>query len=423
VVSQWLDELDAYSALQGRFDRADVVCTIGGAARAAILTMAGQYRSITRDQLAKFLPDPESIKRFESLFLSAEQTTPSLVEDALNSSLTAYAAANQALDAIAKLSDAIQRLECAPPIQPAIAAAGLSNYIQYNASGAFAASIKYQWDDAANTLTLGTGLAGGIAYVKAGAPTSGAGNGLYLQASNAVGTGAVAGGAMQLYGGDGSSSVASGNSNGGGFSMTGGIGYGATPSGGGFYIQGGSTQGNAGYGGNVAIYGGGDESVVGGNAGGVDVRGGGTVNGTAGNASFRGGDVDSSGLGTGVAGSIFFNAGADLAGFGNDGEITFSTASATVTFSGTTGECTFTGGSGGTTVVMGASSSAGVPALQIAGQSAGQPALRVNTSATTGGTTPTWTAPTNKPGAAAGTVTHWLPISIAGTIRYIPCWS
>ena len=76
--------------------------------------------------------------------------------------------------------------------------AGLTNYIQYNVSGAFAASIKYQWDDAANTMTLGTGLTGGIAYIKAGPPTSGAGNALYLQASNAVGTGAVAGGALSL---------------------------------------------------------------------------------------------------------------------------------------------------------------------------------------------------------------------------------
>jgi len=301
--------------------------------------------------------------------------------------------------------------------------AGLTNYIQYNVSGAFAASIKYQWNDATNTMTLGTGLTGGIAYIKAGAPASGAGNSLYLQASSAVGTGAVAGGALQFLGGNGTASVSSGNSNGGGFFMTGGTGYGATPTGGGFSIQAGPTAGNAGFGGNVIIYGGPDQSVIGGTAGGVDVRGGGTVNGTAGNASFRGGDVDAAGSGTGVAGSIFFNAGADLAGFGNDGAITFSTASATVTFAGATGECTFAGGSGGTTVVMGASSTAGVPALQIAGQAAGQPALRVNTSATTGTQTATWTAPTNKPGAALGTVVTWLPISIAGTIRYIPCWS
>ena len=300
--------------------------------------------------------------------------------------------------------------------------AGLTNYIQYNVSGAFAASIKYQWNDTTNTMTLGTGLTGGIAYIQAGPPTSGAGNSLYLQASNAVGTGSVAGGALQFVGGNGTASVASGNSNGGGFSMNGGTGYGATPSGGGFSIQGGPTAGNAGFGGNVTIYGGGDQSVIGGSAGGVDVRGGGTVNGTAGSASFRGGDVDSSGSGTGVAGSIYFNAGADLAGFGNDGAITFSTASATVTFSGTTGECTFTGGSGGTTVVMGASSTADVPALQIAGQAASRVALRVNTSATTGAQTATFTA-TNKPGTATTAPTKWLPINLDGTKYYIPCWT
>jgi len=302
-------------------------------------------------------------------------------------------------------------------------AAGSTNYIQYNVLGAFAASIKYQWNDATNTMTLGTGLTGGIAYIKAGAPTSGAGNSLYLLASNAVGTGANAAGIIQMSGGDGSSSVASGNSNGGGFNLGGGIGYGATPTGGGFSIQGGPTLGNAGFGGAVIIYGGGDQSVVGGQAGGVDVRGGGTVNGFAGTTSFNGGNVDAAGSGTGVAGNITFSAGQDLAGFGNDGLISFSTASTTVTFAGATGICTFTGGTSGTTVVMGASSTADVPALQIAGQAASRVALRINTSATTGAQTATWTAPTNKPGAALGTVSKWLPINLDGTKYYIPCWT
>ena len=319
------------------------------------------------------------------------------------------------------ITSALQDASLAPAPLPPVAAAGLTNYIQYNSSGAFAASIKYQWNDTTNTMTLGTGLTGGIAYIKAGAPTSGAGNGLYLQASNAVGTSAVAGGSVQIIGGDGSSSVTSGNSNGGGFSLNGGAGYGATPSGGGFSIQGGSTLGNAGYGGSVTIYGGGDQSVIGGSAGGVDVRGGGTVNGTAGSASFRGGDVDATGSGTGIAGSIFFNAGADLAGFGNDGDITFSTASTTVTFAGATGVCTFTGGTGGTTAIFGASSTADVPALQIAGQAASRVALQINTSATTGAQIATFTA-TNKPGTGTTAPTKWLPINLDGTKYYIPCW-
>ena len=53
--------------------------------------------------------------------------------------------------------------------------AGSTNYIQYNVSGAFAASIKYQWDDATNTMTLGTGLTGTISYIKA-ADSTGVGN-------------------------------------------------------------------------------------------------------------------------------------------------------------------------------------------------------------------------------------------------------
>lgn len=77
--------------------------------------MAGQYRSITRDQLAKFLPDPESIKRFESLFQTAEQTAPAATEEALNSSLTANAAALSAQAAVDSLAEVVQRLELAPP--------------------------------------------------------------------------------------------------------------------------------------------------------------------------------------------------------------------------------------------------------------------------------------------------------------------
>jgi hypothetical protein len=102
--------------------------------------MAGQYRSITRDQLARFLPDPESIKRFEQLFQSAEQTTPAATEEANAAAVSAQASATaaqaavaaladalgpslalaesralQALDASAKLSDAVARLEAAPP--------------------------------------------------------------------------------------------------------------------------------------------------------------------------------------------------------------------------------------------------------------------------------------------------------------------
>ena len=299
--------------------------------------------------------------------------------------------------------------------------AGLTNYIQYNVSGAFAASIKYQWNDTTNTMTLGTGLTGGIAYIKAGAPTTGAGNALYLQASNAVGTGAVAGGSVNILGGDGSSSVASGNSNGGGFSLNGGTGYGATPSGGGFFIEGGPTQGNAGFGGYVGIYGGNDNSVIGGSAGTVQCRGGDTVNGHAGSVSFNGGNVDSSGSGTGIPGGINFIAGYDASGFQPDGDIVFFTTKGTATLSGSTGSLTFNGGSFVPPVIILTSGSTAA-ALEISGNSAGNVALRVNTSATTGAQTATFTA-TNKPGTATTAPTKWLPINLDGTKYYIPCWT
>ena len=61
--------------------------------------------------------------------------------------------------------------------------------------------------------------------------------------------------------------------------------------------------------------------------------------------------------------------------------------------------------------------------VALAGISAGTAALGINSSATTGAQTATWTAPTNKPGAASGVVSKWLPISLDSTTYYIPAWT
>jgi collagen type VII alpha len=63
----------------------------------------------------------------------------------------------------------------------------------------------------------------------------------------------------------------------------------------------------------------------------------------------------------------------------------------------------------------------GSAALRISSTLAGQPALIVNTSATTGAQTATFTA-TNKPGTATSSPAGWLPIQCDGTIYYIPIW-
>jgi hypothetical protein len=61
--------------------------------------------------------------------------------------------------------------------------------------------------------------------------------------------------------------------------------------------------------------------------------------------------------------------------------------------------------------------------LTTTGTAAGTAAIRLDTTATIGAQTATWTAPTNKPGAAAGVVTRWIPINLDGTTYYIPAWT
>ena len=63
-------------------------------------------------------------------------------------------------------------------------------------------------------------------------------------------------------------------------------------------------------------------------------------------------------------------------------------------------------------------------ALAVTGTAAGTAALRLDTTATNAGTqTATWTAPTNKPGAALGVVSRWIPVNLDGTTYYIPAWT
>lgn len=60
--------------------------------------------------------------------------------------------------------------------------------------------------------------------------------------------------------------------------------------------------------------------------------------------------------------------------------------------------------------------------VTIYGGTAGTPYLTVNSSATTGAQTATFTA-TNKPGSGTTAPTKWLPVILDGTTYYIPCWT
>ena len=75
----------------------------------------------------------------------------------------------------------------------------------------------------------------------------------------------------------------------------------------------------------------------------------------------------------------------------------------------------------GSTIRLTASASSGVIVL---GTAAGTAALRLDTTATNAGTqTATWTAPNNKPGAASGVVSRWIPVNLDGTVYYVPAWT
>ena len=309
-------------------------------------------------------------------------------------------------------------------------AAGSTNYVQYNSAGEFAASIKYQWDDATNTMTLGTGLVGSVSYIKA-ADSTGAGNPLYLYAGAAAGTGAAAGGDIRLYASAASSSAQSGLPTGGSVFMYSGdgggdFGYGLTGDGGSFQFRAGNGAGGGDYGsgGSFFMYAGDGFGQVSGSGGGFNLYGGSAqaAPGNGGGLGLFGGNATVDGNGGGLI--LQAGTGIDAGSGGVNGSIFFKLNGSTRgTYSGVTYGLTLNSSLSGITLTVGASGTAGTAALQIAGTSAGQPALRVNTSATTGTQTATWTAPTNKPGAALGTVVTWLPISIAGTTRYIPCWS
>ena len=175
-------------------------------------------------------------------------------------------------------------------------AAGLTNYIQYNASGAFAASIKYQWNDAANTLTLVTGQSAATAYIKVADAASGNGNGLSMTTGTGTGAGgdfqliaatggsgaACKGGDLAFYAGDGGTGA---TGNGGAVSFISGNGNATTSGNGGtFSMSAGysSVNANTGVGGAFLLNAGDCNALVSGNGGGFTLQAG-NSNAPAGN--------------------------------------------------------------------------------------------------------------------------------------------
>jgi len=115
-----------------------------------------------------------------------------------------------------------------------------------------------------------------------------------------------------------------------------------------------------------------------------------------------------------LAGSISFFA-IDGDGHGNLGP------TATTGFTWTTGGA-FTLAAPTSGDALSVSNVSGANALTVNGNAAGTAVVRLNTQGTTGAQTASFSA-TNKPGAASGSPQSWLPVSIDGTTRYIPCFS
>lgn len=80
--------------------------------------MATNRLKLTRDQLAAFLgKDSEAIKQFEQLFSTTDALSTSVQDELTNAAVNAEARAQQAIDALNRLSDVLESLALAPAIR------------------------------------------------------------------------------------------------------------------------------------------------------------------------------------------------------------------------------------------------------------------------------------------------------------------
>lgn len=74
-----------------------------------------KFRKLTRDQLAKFLPDHESIKVFEQITANSGELLPDQIDQLALDTGIAQANANAALDSLQRIAKALELLSTAPP--------------------------------------------------------------------------------------------------------------------------------------------------------------------------------------------------------------------------------------------------------------------------------------------------------------------
>lgn len=135
--------------------------------------MTADPKPLTRDQLAKFLPDQEAIKRFERLFAVAGDLTPAdvatlyrLTQEASIDASIADLKAVEALDALARIADSLDVLAKAP--QPARDSSLVLDYLDINPLGPVPVGSvgRLKWNDTEGTLDLG--LKGGNVTLQLG---------------------------------------------------------------------------------------------------------------------------------------------------------------------------------------------------------------------------------------------------------------
>jgi hypothetical protein len=123
--------------------------------------MTADPKPLTRDQLAKFLPDQEAIKRFERLFAVAGDLTPTdvatlyrLTQEASVDAGIADLKAVEALDALARIADSLDILAKAPAQRHDTFLSG--DYIDFPVSGPHVTQERrLQWNADDGTLDMG----------------------------------------------------------------------------------------------------------------------------------------------------------------------------------------------------------------------------------------------------------------------------
>lgn len=128
--------------------------------------MSVDPKPLTRDQLAKFLPDQEAIKRFERLFQVAGDLTPTdvatlyrLTQEASVDAGIADTKATEALDALNRIANALELVAKAPPTQNDTFLVG--DYIDFPVNGPHVTQERrVQWN--ADDGTIDVGLFNGV---------------------------------------------------------------------------------------------------------------------------------------------------------------------------------------------------------------------------------------------------------------------